>query len=154
MARRDLRRAGDQRPPPRLVLAAAAIGGEADFERQHHVDEGLEGDADEQRPDQIDDMPLLKRDRERGDPLLLCAARLEVAAAQLFEPDKTENLQRQPHCEPRVALFSQHFEIARMIRSEEHTSELQSLMRISYDVFCLKKKKTKIKVQKTTRKTR
>src|SRR3546814_10209355 len=28
------------------------------------------------------------------------------------------------------------------IRSEEHTSELQSLMRISYAVFCLKKKKT------------
>src|SRR3546814_8036378 len=27
-------------------------------------------------------------------------------------------------------------------RSEEHTSELQSLMRISYDVFCLKKKNT------------
>src|SRR3546814_9505511 len=31
-------------------------------------------------------------------------------------------------------------EIAR-VRSEEHTSELQSLMRISYAVFCLKKKK-------------
>src|SRR3546814_2960868 len=29
-------------------------------------------------------------------------------------------------------------------RSEEHTSELQSLMRISYAVFCLKKKKTPI----------
>src|SRR3546814_10798122 len=29
-------------------------------------------------------------------------------------------------------------------RSEEHTSELQSLMRISYAVFCLKKKKHKI----------
>src|SRR3546814_4512901 len=28
----------------------------------------------------------------------------------------------------------------RMLRSEEHTSELQSLMRISYAVFCLKKK--------------
>src|SRR3546814_8421935 len=28
-------------------------------------------------------------------------------------------------------------------RSEEHTSDLQSLMRISYDVFCLKKKKQK-----------
>src|SRR3546814_2981400 len=27
------------------------------------------------------------------------------------------------------------------MRSEEHTSELQSLMRISYDVFCLKKKR-------------
>src|SRR3546814_3324049 len=30
------------------------------------------------------------------------------------------------------------------IRSEEHTSELQSLMRISYAVFCLKKKTTRI----------
>src|SRR3546814_10260717 len=30
--------------------------------------------------------------------------------------------------------------LARQPRSEEHTSELQSLMRISYDVFCLKKK--------------
>src|SRR3546814_5589098 len=29
----------------------------------------------------------------------------------------------------------------RFVRSEEHTSELQSLMRISYAVFCLKKKK-------------
>src|SRR3546814_5483223 len=29
------------------------------------------------------------------------------------------------------------------VRSEEHTSELQSLMRISYAVFCLKKKKQK-----------
>src|SRR3546814_1955246 len=32
------------------------------------------------------------------------------------------------------------------LRSEEHTSELQSLMRISYAVFCLKKKKKKIKI--------
>src|SRR3546814_6475498 len=31
--------------------------------------------------------------------------------------------------------------VARGHRSEEHTSELQSLMRISYAVFCLKKKK-------------
>src|SRR3546814_7656876 len=33
--------------------------------------------------------------------------------------------------------------ISSIMRSEEHTSELQSLMRISYAVFCLKKKKTK-----------
>src|SRR3546814_7729885 len=32
--------------------------------------------------------------------------------------------------------------ICSIIRSEEHTSELQSLMRISYAVFCLKKKNT------------
>src|SRR3546814_5677546 len=31
--------------------------------------------------------------------------------------------------------------VQQVIRSEEHTSELQSLMRISYAVFCLKKKK-------------
>src|SRR3546814_3677062 len=42
----------------------------------------------------------------------------------------------------------------RAVRSEEHTSELQSLMRISYAVFCLKKKKkrntsTKEKNRKT-----
>src|SRR3546814_1325720 len=35
-------------------------------------------------------------------------------------------------------------------RSEEHTSELQSLMRISYAVFCLKKKKEHIKQRETT----
>src|SRR3546814_10350342 len=42
-----------------------------------------------------------------------------------------------------------------VLRSEEHTSELQSLMRISYAVFCLKKKKktiqsTAIKITKNT----
>src|SRR3546814_4285124 len=34
--------------------------------------------------------------------------------------------------------------IEELLRSEEHTSELQSLMRISYAVFCLKKKKHNI----------
>src|SRR3546814_5568331 len=37
------------------------------------------------------------------------------------------------------------------IRSEEHTSELQSLMRISYAVFCLKKKKKKKRTQSRIR---
>src|SRR3546814_7412738 len=35
------------------------------------------------------------------------------------------------------------FLVGRCLRSEEHTSELQSLMRISYAVFCLKKKTTR-----------
>src|SRR3546814_10580539 len=44
----------------------------------------------------------------------------------------------------------------KVVRSEEHTSELQSLMRISYAVFCLKKKKTKAyhKQNSMTSKTR
>src|SRR3546814_10241944 len=37
------------------------------------------------------------------------------------------------------------------LRSEEHTSELQSLMRISYAVFCLKKKKQKKKNEEAIR---
>src|SRR3546814_10815171 len=37
----------------------------------------------------------------------------------------------------------QRHSCAKLRRSEEHTSELQSLMRISYAVFCLKKKNTK-----------
>src|SRR3546814_2676323 len=41
----------------------------------------------------------------------------------------------------------QHF-FNRAARSEEHTSELQSLMRISYAVFCLKKKKRIINTSK------
>src|SRR3546814_8241798 len=40
-----------------------------------------------------------------------------------------------------AALSRRISELFDEIRSEEHTSELQSLMRISYAVFCLKKKK-------------
>src|SRR3546814_2402887 len=41
------------------------------------------------------------------------------------------------------------YNITNTCRSEEHTSELQSLMRISYAVFCLKKKKNKTYINKT-----
>src|SRR3546814_10201242 len=47
-------------------------------------------------------------------------------------------------------LWPIHDKHPHQFRSEEHTSELQSLMRISYAVFCLKKKtKTNIKQQPT-----
>src|SRR3546814_9468810 len=49
-------------------------------------------------------------------------------------------LRRSPDAEVRRA---KRVEIRTRRRSEEHTSELQSLMRISYAVFCLKKKTTK-----------
>src|SRR3546814_3655670 len=47
-----------------------------------------------------------------------------------------------------VADQAAHFVVDgdRLVRSEEHTSELQSLMRISYAVFCLKKKKEKVNI--------
>src|SRR3546814_4272994 len=40
---------------------------------------------------------------------------------------------------PAILQVSSHWRHGQPIRSEEHTSELQSLMRISYAVFCLKK---------------
>src|SRR3546814_2192635 len=47
--------------------------------------------------------------------------------------------------------LSSHYSAQRLARrSEEHTSELQSLMRISYAVFCLKKKKNNRTTQETT----
>src|SRR3546814_6084652 len=47
------------------------------------------------------------------------------------------------HSGTRRRIVSEH-----IIRSEEHTSELQSLMRISYAVFCLKTKTKKITLTK------
>src|SRR3546814_3661280 len=44
-------------------------------------------------------------------------------------------------------VHERHIEAEGRERSEEHTSELQSLMRISYAVFCLKKKKKTISKQ-------
>src|SRR3546814_3868013 len=41
-----------------------------------------------------------------------------------------------------------------IVRSEEHTSELQSLMRISYAVFCLKKKNSRTQQQRVITQTR
>src|SRR3546814_7331941 len=53
--------------------------------------------------------------------------------------------QRQHVADDAQFLLDPAFVISRLIgvRSEEHTSELQSLMRISYAVFCLKKKTNK-----------
>src|SRR3546814_7354639 len=45
---------------------------------------------------------------------------------------------------------NRHCGLCDSCRSEEHTSELQSLMRISYAVFCLKKKKTKSNMNNTS----
>src|SRR3546814_2505533 len=58
-----------------------------------------------------------------------------------------ETMSRLPdhNCAPSVRSTDNQASCARIVpnppRSEEHTSELQSLMRISYAVFCLKKKK-------------
>src|SRR3546814_4957298 len=69
----------------------------------------------------------------------------------LFASRRTGTGERQTGCrafKQSSSLFRRHS--VRQVRSEEHTSELQSLMRISYAVFCLKKKKQKYNVRYNT----
>src|SRR3546814_9745975 len=66
----------------------------------------------------------------------------EKSAVSLMSSARWRN---EPLRATRKALFSIPRECS--YRSEEHTSELQSLMRISYAVFCLKKKKKKRKIR-------
>src|SRR3546814_20483671 len=71
-------------------------------------------------------------------PISLCAealARSGIGALGLIDLDHIaeSNINRQLHA------LTETLGQAK-VRSEEHTSELQSLMRISYAVFCLKKK--------------
>src|SRR3546814_1393584 len=58
--------------------------------------------------------------------------------------EQLEAVQRLRDREDPVILLLPHVAAPYRVRSEEHTSELQSLMRISYAVFCLKKKKYNI----------
>src|SRR3546814_10537797 len=50
-----------------------------------------------------------------------------------------------------VCQWAKDGKIGERVRSEEHTSELQSLMRISYAVFCFKQQINSIQVQRTNK---
>src|SRR3546814_2090729 len=84
----------------------------------------------------------------RGRTQLLSAAyRLQRLALERGKPDAERERGYQQRDEPRIKAAleqaTRRFDpkVEKALRSEEHTSELQSLMRISYAVFCLKKKK-------------
>src|SRR3546814_6265040 len=94
---------------------------------------------------------VLQVERHRGEALLDAdAERVRLVdrhfAEQLAQPrnDAVRNTLVEPgETHDRVAILMHH--LVDQMRSEEHTSELQSLMRISYAVFCLKKKSTQQK---------
>src|SRR3546814_7656683 len=62
-----------------------------------------------------------------------------LAALAAFDADEGQGCAVLTGSDKAFAAGADIKEMADMGRSEEHTSELQSLMRISYDVFCLKK---------------
>src|SRR3546814_6655927 len=114
---------------------------------------GLAGEAlaeDEQLLGPLPGPPAVGRVGEELVDDLLIAQRLVHAAAhvRLAQLDDRAVLQRHPDVAAVVARIlvvgiDDVGDLARQredARSEEHTSELQSLMRISYAVFCLKKK--------------
>src|SRR3546814_9764460 len=79
-----------------------------------------------------------------------CAVRVEISLAQalgrLAPIGKTQFLQQHQQGDGERIVNGQVVDVVKcgvgvIQRSEEHTSELQSLMRISYAVFCLKKKR-------------
>src|SRR3546814_4678365 len=81
---------------------------------------------------------LNKENEKAGTKLTMLAflMKASVTALQKF-PDFNASLDASGE----NLTLKKYFHIGFAARSEEHTSELQSLMRISYAVFCLKKKK-------------
>src|SRR3546814_1912008 len=80
--------------------------------------------------------------RAGATPRVSCARReLCAACHQNLAPIFSRPLWAETNANPRIAAKLAEHRDSFSGRSEEHTSELQSLMRISYAVFCLKKKK-------------
>src|SRR3546814_4486340 len=102
-----------------------------------HLGEGREVDLqqhrDDHQPDEDRDRQFYLRDLGRAD-------RVEDRREEMAEGDADNDAEGDP--EGQVALEGRQGAYSGRAggRSEEHTSELQSLMRISYAVFCLKKK--------------
>src|SRR3546814_9237520 len=81
---------------------------------------------------------LLPDQRSEGFPCALRVPVMDVGASGVRSPEVVQRCKAVPS-----GVIAD--DAALVIRSEEHTSELQSLMRISYAVFCLKKKNINIK---------
>src|SRR3546814_8172199 len=71
----------------------------------------------------------------------------------MSEPDRQEQMVKDMERDLKPVFEDMISDVVALAnRSEEHTSELQSLMRISYAVFCLKKKKTTEQIKYTIQK--
>src|SRR3546814_4022150 len=83
----------------------------------------------------------LPRNRQRRESYLHAPAKAEYPIS-IFPIVELNGHAPVSPCRARTERRGDHNRLTELFRSEEHTSELQSLMRISYAVFCLKKKTT------------
>src|SRR3546814_1768996 len=105
-------------PPPFPTRRSAVLVGDHRLHPAHHM---IVEDA-------VEETHLQRRVEIGGDQ-----ARLGHQMVEIFDDDRRFEISR--------AIMDEQRKLPdRPVRSEEHTSELQSLMRISYAVFCLKKK--------------
>src|SRR3546814_4502120 len=103
----------------------------------------------EQQPRRVGLALRLDRGEQIVHRLVLPPLAAEQVVAMMLQPEDVGRPLVQPAQFQKLgdALLAQPLDVERAAadempeRSEEHTSELQSLMRISYAVFCLKKKK-------------
>src|SRR3546814_7365142 len=77
--------------------------------------------------------------------------RLDLAAEAITRLDGNREMARVTGLEPATSGVTGRRSNQLSYRSEEHTSELQSLMRISYAVFCLKKTKNAKNIRKLSK---
>src|SRR3546814_5394203 len=125
-----------RRRPPRSTRTDTLVPYTTLF--RSHDERAVRGRADVEKvePDDGDDV----LDRRIGQQDLFDLARNVGGAVQR---GTLGNLQDGEHC-PLILFRQKALRRHAADRSEEHTSELQSLMRISYAVFCLKKTNTTI----------
>src|SRR3546814_4114666 len=108
------------RPPPRSTRTDTLFPYTTLFRSAAAGGDGVHRPGSDARPR----THRMQRDARSGRPAQRGAAALRVPAHRVHEAD--------------------HAEVVATVRSEEHTSELQSLMRISSAVFCLKKTNTQL----------
>src|SRR3546814_10219283 len=90
---------------------------------------------------------LISRFEFRGQQIATSLENIDAAKSSIMDVDlaaeQSKLVSNQVLVQAAVSAVSQANQIPQsLLRSEEHTSELQSLMRISYAVFCLTKKRT------------
>src|SRR3546814_3333470 len=129
------------RPRSRLPLSLGGVAG------RHRV-RGLGGDDD--LPRRAHHRPrLCLEERSARMGVILDPRHENPRPTDLQQPDPDYFNQLQAEVSDKGFLVTSTEDLFQWARSEEHTSELQSLMRISYAVFCLKKKNTHLETKST-----